>query len=100
MNISSGGNEPFSERITQINEGEIIAENIRSLNFEYFDGLEWFEEWIAASEENEEGPTGLPRAVRITLEIGLAEEEEPASFSTVAFLPMTRFEEEEEAVEE
>ena len=91
--------EPFSERIVRLTGGEIMAENIRALDFKYFDGLEWYDEWIPAAEEEADGPVGLPRAVRITLAVGLPGEEDPARFTTVAYLPMTPLEDEEEAIE-
>lgn len=54
---------------------EEIARGVRGLRFEYFDGLDWYDEWgevkVRAKAENSlrERPnlTGLPEAVRITL---------------------------------
>lgn len=38
----------------------VVAENIVGLGFNYFDGIEWFEEWTEAREST-------PRAVRVTV---------------------------------
>ncbi len=77
-----------------------IAENIRALNFQYYDGEERRESWIwedMAMGEMEEDPPVLPFGVRITLAVGLPDEE-PVRFTTTAFLPMTPRPEEEEEV--
>jgi len=80
--------EPFEE-----GEEIVLAEGVRSLNFEYYDGEEWLETWDPEEQE------GLPFAVRITIGLGSKEEKEPLRFSTVASLPMTPKEEEELAEE-
>ncbi len=87
--------EPFEE-----GDEIAIAENIRALNFQYYDGEEWRESWIwedMAWGEMEEEPPALPYGVRITLAVGLPDEE-PVRFTTTAFLPMTPRPEEEEEV--
>ncbi|KQC12533.1 MAG: hypothetical protein APR56_06335 [Methanosaeta sp. SDB] len=88
--------EPFEE-----GEEMVLAENVRALDFKYYDGLIWLDDWIWEGEEGEEeiveeeAPV-TPYGVRITLEIGLPEGE-PVRFTASAFLPMTpRLEEEEE----
>ncbi len=90
--------EPFKE-----GEEVVLAENVRSLDFKYYDGTEWVEAWGGEPQavvEDEETPA-LPYGVRITISIGTAEEKEPARFSTIAFLPMTpRMKKEEEAAVE
>ncbi|MDP8237047.1 MAG: prepilin-type N-terminal cleavage/methylation domain-containing protein [Candidatus Erginobacter occultus] len=93
--------EPFEE-----GEEIILAENVRALNFEYYDGMEWVKSWKweepagqDGGEEDGEEPPVLPYGVRITLAVGLPEEE-PVRFHTTAFLPMTPRPEEEEEEEE
>ena len=85
--------EPFQE-----GEEIILAENVRSLDFKYYNGMDWVEMWggeeMAAEEE---AIPALPYAVRITISLGLEGEKALTRFSTVASLPMTpRLEEEEE----
>ncbi len=89
--------EPFEE-----GEEIVMAENVRALDFKYFDGLEWVDSWkweepAEEGSEEEETPT-LPYGVRIILDVGLPEEE-PVRFTTTAFLPMTPRPEEEEEEE-
>ena len=92
--------EPFQE-----GEEIILAENVRALDFKYFDAEgEWVEAWGGEEEENAaeelEAPA-LPYGVMITVSMGLAGEKEPTRFSTAASLPMTpRVEEDEEEMEE
>ncbi|MFH1037079.1 MAG: prepilin-type N-terminal cleavage/methylation domain-containing protein [PVC group bacterium] len=89
--------EPFGE-----GEEVVMAENVRSLDFKYFDGTEWVETWGGEepSAGDEEAPA-LPYGVRITVSLGPPGEKAPARFSTVAYLPMTpRLKEEEEIIEE
>lgn len=69
--------EPFTE-----GEELILAEDIRSLDFKYFDGEEWKEEW------NPDGEDYLPLAIRITIGLGEEDDESPRLFSTTAYLPM------------
>lgn len=88
--------EPFEE-----GEEIVLAENIRALDFKYYNGLEWVDSW--QWEEPEEAEAGeelpvLPYGVRLTLDIGLPGEE-PERFTTTAFLPMTPRPEEEEETE-
>ena len=71
--------EPF-----EAGEERIIAENLRSLAFEFYDGLEWKEEW------NPEEEKRLPLAVRITIGLGESEEAEPNYFSTAVYLPLAQ----------
>lgn len=97
--------EPFEE-----GEEIVLAENVRSLDFKYYDGVEWLDAWEwkgpaeeAAGEEPAAGVAGeespvLPYGVRITLAIGLPQGE-PIRFTTTAFLPMTPRPEEEEEKE-
>ena len=87
--------EPFEE-----GDELVIAENIRALNFQYYDGEEWRDSWIwenMTRVDEEEVPPPLPYGVRITLAVGLPEED-PVRFTTTAFLPMTPRPEEEEEV--
>lgn len=90
--------EPFEE-----GKEVVLAENVRALDFKYFDGMEWVESWRwegpeEGEEEMEEEKPVLPYGVRIALEVGLPEED-PVRFNTTAFLPMTPRPEEEEEEE-
>lgn len=88
--------EPFEE-----GKEVILAENVRALDFKYYDGLEWVEswQWKEGAEEGEEEETPpLPYGVRITLALGLPKTE-PIRFTTIAYLPMTPRPEEEEEEE-
>jgi len=87
---------PFYNLEEPFEEGEelVLAENIRSLNFEYFDGLEWWEEWDPEEQES------LPRAVRISIAVGREEDEQPRNFTIAAALPLGQKMEEEEEEEE
>jgi general secretion pathway protein J len=69
--------EPFTE-----GEELTLAENVRSLDFKYFDGEEWKEEWNSDMEDY------LPLAVRITIGLGEEDDRNPRRFSTTAYLPM------------
>ncbi len=85
--------EPFEE-----GEEIVLAENVRGLNFEYYDGMEWVKSWKweePAGEGDGEEPPVIPYGVRIALAVGLPKEE-PVRFQTTAFLPMTPRPEEEE----
>ncbi len=42
----------------------VLCRNVRSLNFSYYDGIEWVDEWDSSTRDN-----ALPFAVRITLSI-------------------------------
>jgi type II secretion system protein J len=53
-------------------ERHILAENVTSLKFCYFDGEDWMDSW--------QGEEGLPQAVKITL--GLKQSDETAHFRT------------------
>lgn len=54
---------------------ELIASGLSGMRFEYFDGLEWFDDWGDTSESGKRQTsekaaanlTGMPRAVRVTL---------------------------------
>jgi len=81
--------EPFTE-----GEELTLAENVRSLDFKYFDGEEWKEEWNPDEEDY------LPLAVRITIGLGEKDDPNPRRFSTTAYLPLGGNREEEEAEEE
>ena len=83
--------EPFEE-----GEEVVLADKVRGLDFEYFDGEVWLEEWDGETEEK------LPRAIRITLALGADDEKEPHRFSTVVRLPLAALTEveEEEVTEE
>ena len=86
---------------------EEIAQGVRGLRFEYYDGWEWFDEWGdpqgKGKAQNSVLPqpnlTGLPEAVRITLWLDsnekrvAAEGEEETSmvFQTVARLNLARW---------
>jgi hypothetical protein len=83
---------------------EEIAPGLRGLQFEYYDGIEWFSDWGdpdgRGKQENSrrDHPNlyGMPEAVRVTLSLGpvrrtanesRAEEEEPALvFQTICRL--------------
>jgi type II secretion system protein J len=43
---------------------EVLCRNVRSLNFRYYDGLKWYEDW-----DSTEQLDALPMAVEVTLEI-------------------------------
>ena len=82
--------EPFEE-----GEETILAEHVYGLDFAYYDGAEWLEEWDGETQEK------LPRAVRITLALAIDEDRPPQTFSTVVHLPLAALtEEEEESAEE
>jgi prepilin-type N-terminal cleavage/methylation domain-containing protein len=91
--------DPFGKR-----EEVILAENIRSLDFKYFNGIDWVDTWggeeatAAAGESDEEIPI-LPYGVKITISIGVEGEKKPKRFSVVTSLPMTPRTEEEEGEE-
>lgn len=92
--------EPFG-KIKEV----ILAENIRSLDFKYFNGIDWVDTWggeeatASAGESDEEMPI-LPYGVRITISIGVKGDKAPKKFSVVTSLPMTPRPEEEEEIEE
>ncbi|MDP8215234.1 MAG: prepilin-type N-terminal cleavage/methylation domain-containing protein [Candidatus Euphemobacter frigidus] len=93
-----------AEELFQEGEEIILAENVRALDFKYFDAEgEWVEAWEVEEEnvaEESEAPA-LPYGVRITISMGLEGEKETTRFSTVASLPMIpRMEEDEEEMEE
>ena len=48
---------------------EVLCRNVRSLNFRYYDGLRWYEEW-----DSTEQLDALPMAVEVTLEMEPHEE--------------------------
>ncbi len=81
--------EPFTE-----GEELTLAENVRSLDFKYFDGEEWLEEWNPDEEDY------LPLAVKITIGVGGKDDPNPRRFSTTAYLPMGGNREEEAEEEE
>jgi len=94
--------EPFTD-----GEEVILAENIRSLDFKYYNGLEWVDSWggeesASAEAEWEEELPVLPYGVKITISIGAEGEKKPTRFSLVTSLPMTPrpLEEEEDIIEE
>jgi prepilin-type N-terminal cleavage/methylation domain-containing protein len=94
--------EPFRKK-----EEVILADNIRSLDFKYYNGIEWVDTWggeeaAAAAAEAEEDMPVLPYGVKITISIGMEGEKSPKRFSVVTSLPMTPrpLEEEEEVIEE
>lgn len=91
--------EPFAEM-----EETILADNVRSLDFKYYDGTEWLDSWggeesVVTSNESDEDLPILPYGVKVTVSIGLEGEKNPEKFSTVISLPMTPRKEEEENVE-
>lgn len=55
------------------------ALNVRSLNFEYFDGAAWMKEWSYEDQE------ALPSAVKVELELGDSSGESHA-YSTIAYV--------------
>ena len=81
--------EPF-----ETGEERIIAENLRSMAFEFYDGLEWKNGWNPMEE------TRLPLAVRITIGLGESEDTEPTYFNTAVYLPLAQQLTEEEEEEE
>jgi len=81
--------EPFTE-----GEELTLAENVRSLDFKFFDGEEWKEEWNPDEEDY------LPLAIRITIGVGGKDDRNPRRFSTTAYLPMGGNPEEEAEEEE
>ncbi|TWT34521.1 prepilin-type N-terminal cleavage/methylation domain-containing protein [Blastopirellula retiformator] len=60
--------------------GEIVAPEVSYLNFRYFDGYEWYEEWDSAAME------GLPLAVDIVLAIRSADDRASAQQSDDPFV--------------
>lgn len=92
--------EPFGD-VEEI----ILAENIRSLNFKFFNSIEWVDSWggeesTETTGESEDELPVLPYGVKITISIGVEGEKSPKSFSVVTSLPMTPRLEEEEEIEE
>lgn len=88
--------EPFGKR-----EEVILAENIRSLDFKYFNGIDWVDTWggeeaTATVDESDEEMPVLPYGVKITISIGVEGDKTPKKFSVVTSLPMTPRPEEEE----
>jgi len=53
----------LSPRTLEYDE-QVVCRNVRSLNFRYFDGLNWLDEWDSTAHENT-----LPQAVEISLRI-------------------------------
>ena len=53
----------LSPRTLEYDE-QVLCRNVRSLNFRYFDGLNWLDEWDSTAQEN-----ALPQAVEISLRI-------------------------------
>lgn len=53
---------------------EVICRHVRALNFRYYDGLRWYEEW-----DSTEQLDALPMAVEVTLEMEPHEESTDAS---------------------
>lgn len=53
---------------TQATEVQRLAGNIENLDFSYFDGTQWRDSWDTTS-----GDTGLPRAVRISVQLASSE---------------------------
>ncbi|MCC9608219.1 type II secretion system protein GspJ [Blastopirellula sp. JC732] len=60
--------------------GEIVAPEVCYLNFRYFDGYEWYEEWDSAAMD------GLPLAVDIVLAIRSADDRSSANQSDEPFV--------------
>jgi type II secretion system protein J len=86
--------EPLSGGVS-----EEIARGVRELRFEYYDGLDWFDEWGDPSGKKKKSDdslklqtnlSGLPEAVRITLTMasGRTKEESPMTFQTVCRLSL------------
>jgi type II secretion system protein J len=76
---------------------EEIARGVRELRLEYYDGLDWFNEWGDPSGKKKKADdslklqtnlSGLPEAVRVTLTMGSARnrDEAPMTFQTVCRL--------------
>ena len=78
-------------------EAELLAPEVGSVQFRYFDGVEWLESWDSSTEER------LPNAVEVTLEFrsiadsedqsdvlagGLASELDDKPFRFVIALPL------------
>jgi len=53
---------------------EVLCRNVRALNFRYYDGLRWYEEW-----DSTEQLDALPMAVEVTLEMEPHEDRSQAS---------------------
>ena len=71
---------------TLASETKILAEEVEYLEFQYFDGLEWIEEW----DSSEYG--ALPSAIRIIIEFRAPEEAANPMFTRVASSSTDRFE--------
>jgi type II secretion system protein J len=76
---------------------EEIAQGVRALKLEYYDGFDWYDDWgdptggkkTETSRKDHPNLFGMPEAVRITLSLALnpkEEDEEPMVFQTVARL--------------
>jgi type II secretion system protein J len=79
---------------------EEILRGVRGLRFEYYDGLDWYDDWGDPSGKNkaqtslrlEPNLEGMPEAVRITLSVGSTRDKEkaepPMVFQTVCRLTL------------
>jgi len=76
-------NNPFSG-----GKLEPIAEKVTRLNFQYYDGTEWVDEWNPEDEEAEKKLTGLPPIVWIEVTV-LDEEGEEHTCSTTVLVAMS-----------
>ena len=71
-------NTDFMSEIPELQvKSEIVATNIHSLVYEFFDGQEWLEEWDSTANED-----SLPIAIKITLVINKTPGQETPQFHT------------------
>ena len=82
---ANGGTNTISQN------AQVIAPEVRSINFSYFDGGTWWPAWPPTTDDTQTSP-GLPLAVKVTLEIpagagsGKANEQDIRTYSMVVKL--------------
>ena len=65
--------EDESNRETTLDESSILAKEVISLQFRYYDGYAWSEEWDSVTKER------LPRAIEVTMGFIQPEYKRPVS---------------------
>lgn len=77
-----------SEPVDVDDYSKVLASEVTEFTVSYFDGTAWVDSW-EGSDPGPDGttPMGPPRAVKITITIRLADDEEPKSFTHVIAFP-------------
>ena len=69
-------------------DGHVIAEEVRGLSFEFFDGLAWQTSWNGtAMSVDGKTPIGPPSAIRVTLTIASKDGQRTHDFRRTVALP-------------